>query len=73
MTRWRGRITAWPSCSCVPEEEAAAHLRRFLELAPEREEAQRHVDHARATLMRLEGADPGGEAGGGGRPEDAVR
>ena len=36
------------------EAEAVAHLRRFLELAPEREEAQRHVDHARATLSRLD-------------------
>lgn len=36
------------------EQEAATHLRRFLEGAPEREEAQRHVDHARATLERLE-------------------
>lgn len=58
------------------EEEAAGHLRRFLELAPEREEAQRHVDHARATLARLEGSgpdtDPGGEADGGGHPEGAL-
>lgn len=36
------------------EEEAARHLRLFLEAAPEREEAQRHVEHARATLDRLE-------------------
>lgn len=56
------------------EEEAAMHLRRFLELAPEREEAQRHVDHARATLGRLEGGDgPRGGAGGPDRPEGAVR
>lgn len=36
------------------DEEAATHLRRFLELAPEQEEAQRHVDHAKATLTRLD-------------------
>lgn len=36
------------------EGEALKHLRRFLESAPEREEAQRHVEHARATLARLE-------------------
>ncbi len=36
------------------DEDAAQHLRRFLEGAPEREEAQRHVEHARATLARLE-------------------
>lgn len=35
------------------EEEAATHLRLFLEAAPEREEAQRHVEHARVTLERL--------------------
>lgn len=35
-------------------DEGATHLRRFLEEAPEREEAQRHVEHARATLDRLE-------------------
>lgn len=36
------------------EEEAVKHLRRFLELAPEQAEAQRHVDHAKATLTRLD-------------------
>lgn len=36
------------------EEEAATHLRRFLEAAPEGEEAQRHVEHARVTLERLD-------------------
>lgn len=36
------------------DQEAATHLRQFLEGAPEREEAQRHVEHARATLARLE-------------------
>lgn len=36
------------------DEEAVKHLRRFLELAPEQADAQRHVDHARATLARLE-------------------
>lgn len=36
------------------EGEAASHLRLFLEAAPEREEAQRHVEHARITLERLE-------------------
>lgn len=35
-------------------KEAIPHLRRFLEGAPEREEARRHVEHARATLDRLE-------------------
>ena len=40
-------------------DDAADHLRRFLEYAPDAPEAQRHVDHARATLMELEG--PGGE------------
>ena len=35
-------------------KEAASHLRRFLEEAPEADEARRHVDHARATLSRLE-------------------
>lgn len=35
------------------EEEAVTHLRLFLEAAPEREEAQRHVEHARVTLERL--------------------
>jgi tetratricopeptide (TPR) repeat protein len=35
-------------------KEAAEHLRRFLEEAPERPEAERHVEHARATLARLE-------------------
>ncbi len=34
--------------------EAATHLRRFLESPPSQPEAQRHVDHARATLARLE-------------------
>lgn len=36
------------------DQEAATHLRRFLEGAPDRDEAQRHVEHARATLARLE-------------------
>ena len=35
-------------------QEAMKHLRLFLEAAPDREEAQRHVEHARATLDRLE-------------------
>lgn len=34
--------------------DAANHLRRFLEAAPDRPEAKRHVEHARATLARLE-------------------
>ncbi len=48
------------------DEEAVEHLRRFLELAPEREEAQRHVDHARATLARLEDGSDGLEQGSAG-------
>ena len=34
--------------------EAVSHLRRFLESPPDQPEAQQHVDHARATLARLE-------------------
>ncbi|MFP4623560.1 MAG: tetratricopeptide repeat protein [Gemmatimonadota bacterium] len=40
-------------------EEAVEHLRRFLERPPELAEAQRHVEHARATLSRLEGEEFG--------------
>lgn len=36
------------------KQEAADHLRRFLASPPPQPEAQRHVDHARATLARLE-------------------
>lgn len=35
-------------------QEAIEHLRRFLESPPDQPEAQRHVEHARATLARLE-------------------
>ena len=35
-------------------DEAKDHLRRFLDAPPERQEAERHVEHARATLSRLE-------------------
>jgi tetratricopeptide (TPR) repeat protein len=34
--------------------EAADHLRQFLASPPEQPEAQRHIDHARATLARLD-------------------
>ena len=37
-------------------DRAAGHLRDFLANAPEGPEAQRHVDHARATLAELEDA-----------------
>ncbi len=33
---------------------AESHLRRFLEAPPDRPEASGHVEHARATLDRLE-------------------
>lgn len=36
-------------------DEAKDHLRRFLAAPPDRPEAQRHIDHARATLERLDG------------------
>ena len=35
-------------------QEAEDHLRRFLASPPSHPEAQRHVDHARATLARLD-------------------
>lgn len=35
-------------------EEAAAHLRRFLESPPDQPEASEHVEHARDTLARIE-------------------
>jgi Flp pilus assembly protein TadD len=35
--------------------EAAEHLRLFLESPPEEAEAAKHVEHARATLARLDG------------------
>lgn len=35
-------------------KQAAEHLRRFLESPPEQPEAAQHVEHARATLARLE-------------------
>lgn len=42
-------------------DRAAAHLRDFLAHPPEAPEAQRHVDHARATLTELESSTvPGG-------------
>lgn len=34
--------------------EAAPHLRKFLESPPDGAEASRHVEHARATLARLD-------------------
>jgi Flp pilus assembly protein TadD len=34
--------------------EATEHLRRFLDSPPTEQEAAQHVDHARATLARLE-------------------
>jgi tetratricopeptide (TPR) repeat protein len=44
-------------------DEAKDHLRRFLAAPPDRPEAQRHVDHARATLERLdEGTVPNADA-----------
>lgn len=36
-------------------EEAADHLRQFLESPPPETEAAQHVEHARATLARLDG------------------
>jgi tetratricopeptide (TPR) repeat protein len=40
------------------QEEAAAHLRQFLESPPGDAEAVRHIEHARATLARLENDEP---------------
>src|SRR5919109_3990773 len=43
-------------------QEAEKHLRAFLESPPAGVEAQRHIDHARATLEELErGVVPGAE------------
>ena len=36
------------------QEEAEQHLRRFLESPPDEPEASAHIEHARATLERLE-------------------
>jgi len=36
-------------------DEAREHLQRFLATPPDRPEAQSHIDHARATLERLDG------------------
>jgi tetratricopeptide (TPR) repeat protein len=47
------------------EQEAAEHLRAFLAQAPEGPEAQRHIEHARATLAELTGGAPRTEAEGG--------
>ena len=44
-------------------DAAADHLRRFLDSAPDAPEAQRHVDHARATLTELEGGAAEGVQG----------
>ncbi len=38
------------------EAEAVEHLRAFLAQAPEGEEAQRHIDHAKETLAEITGA-----------------
>jgi hypothetical protein len=51
------------------QEEAAEHLRAFLAAPPSGPEAQRHIDHARQTLVELTEpqdaasapADPAGE------------
>ncbi len=45
-------------------DQAKEHLRSFLASPPQDAEAQRHVDHARATLDRLEGGH-GTEGAGG--------
>jgi Flp pilus assembly protein TadD len=37
------------------ETEAAVHLRRFLDSPPAEAEAAQHIEHARATLARIEG------------------
>lgn len=42
-------------------EEAKAHLRAFLMYPPRGSDAQAHVEHARATLIRLGGEDPQAE------------
>lgn len=46
------------------DEEAARHLRAFLEGAPSGSEAAEHVRHAQRTLERLEGQEAGGEEAG---------
>lgn len=47
-------------------EEAARHLRAFLETPPDGVEAERHIEHARHTLERIER----GEADEGSLPAD---
>jgi len=43
-------------------EEAAQHLRTFLERPPDGVEAQRHIEHARQTLEAIERGGAGGDA-----------
>lgn len=52
-------------------DEASFHLNRFLECAPDQDEASRHVEHARETLERIrsaggaDGGEPAADAGTG--------